>query len=225
VRADEAGVERVAASSRLSYFAGMNSDTRVNDETLVLASGSPRRRELLTDAGVPIEIIPADIDEAQLPDEAPIALVTRLASEKALAVARRVGADPPRWVLGADTIVVLGDQVINKPRDPEDAVRLLRMLTGTRHEVITGFALVASDVLTPHAQTLSSRVTMRPVSDDAIRAYVATGEPLDKAGGYALQGKAADFVTHFEGSRDNIIGLPVDEVLTTWNRLRSLPRA
>jgi len=199
----------------------MNSQALDPSDILVLASGSPRRRDLLAEAGVAIEVIPANTPEDHLPGEAPPALAMRLASEKALAVAERLGPDPRRQVLGADTIVVLGDLVINKPRDPEDAVRLLQMLTGTTHQVITGFAFADTLTLACEAQHVASAVSMRTVSDDEIRAYVATGEPLDKAGAYALQGKAADFVTGFEGSRSNIIGLPVDEVLETLERLRA----
>lgn len=199
-------------------MSSQDSDLR---DCLVLASGSPRRRDLLGEAGVAIEVIPANTPEDHLPGEAPRDLAMRLASEKALAVAERIGPEPAREVLGADTIVVLGDQVINKPIDAEDAVRLLRLLTGTSHRVMTGFALVRSDQLTPEIHCVTSKVSMRPVSDEEIRAYVATGEPLDKAGAYALQGKAADFVTGFEGSRSNIIGLPIDEVLVALKRRRA----
>ncbi len=216
---------RVAVESSLGYPAPMADEEIDPSEVLVLASGSPRRRELLKNAGVAIEVIPANTPELPVPGEKPEEMATRLASEKALAVARRLGPDPHRWVLGADTIVVIGDQVLNKPTDPEDAVRLLRLLTGTRHHVITGFALVETTSLTPHTQHVQSSVSMREVGDDEIRAYVATGEPLDKAGGYALQGKAADFVIGFEGSRSNIIGLPMDEVLETLSRLRNAAQA
>jgi septum formation protein len=180
---------------------------------LVLGSGSPRRRELLARAGVAFEVITADIDERALPGEAPRDLALRLAREKAQAVARKLGA-PRRLVLGADTIVVIEGDVLGKPNDPEDAVRLLSRLVGRRHAVLTGVALVASD-RAAEAQTVvvESSVAMRPADLAEIRDYVATGEPLDKAGAYAAQGRGREFIVAIEGSESNVIGLPLDETL------------
>lgn len=180
---------------------------------LVLASGSPRRRELLREAKVPHEVIPADIDEIVRPGESPHAMTLRLAREKALAVAGRIGGTTPRHVLGSDTTVVLDDEVIGKPRDPEDAVRLLERLTGRTHRVVTAVAIVETGSGRIVDGAFESRVTMREASIDALRDYVATGEPLDKAGAYAIQGQGAWLVEGFEGSRTNIIGLPVEETL------------
>lgn len=180
---------------------------------LVLASGSPRRRDLLAEAGIPFETVPADIEETVLPDESPVAMTLRLAREKAQAVAGRLGPRPPRHVLGADTTVVLDGEIIGKPRDPEDAVRLLSRLTGRTHRVVTAVAVVdtASGAVCDCA--VESRVHMRSADEAALRDYVATGEPLDKAGAYAIQGRGAELVSGFDGSRSNIIGLPLEETL------------
>ncbi len=181
---------------------------------LVLGSGSPRRRELLTRAGIAFEVMPADIDESARDGEAPTAYALRLAREKALAVAARVGAAPQRLVLGADTIVVIDGDVLGKPTDPADAVRLLTRLVGREHRVFTAVAVVASDRLA-HAETciVASDVSMRSASEDEIRRYVVTGEPLDKAGGYAAQGEGRRFIHRIDGSETNVIGLPIDETL------------
>lgn len=189
---------------------------------LVLGSGSPRRRELLTHAGVAFEVVPADIDESARPGEAPAAFAERLAREKARAVAARIGPTPRRIVLGADTIVVIGGDVLGKPVDPDDAVRLLGRLVGREHVVMTAVALVASDRLdAATTQVVHSRVAMRPASEDEIRRYVATGEPLDKAGAYAAQGEGRRFIDRIEGSETNVIGLPMDETLALLRRLES----
>lgn len=180
---------------------------------LVLGSGSPRRRELLARAGVPFEVQPADVDERPRPGEAPDALATRLAREKALAVARRIGPVPARVVLGADTIVVVDGDVLGKPADPEDAVRLLGRLVGRGHRVLTAVALVESEGLAAWGALVESRVWMRPAGPAEIRRYVATGEPLDKAGAYAAQGEGRRFIERIEGSETNVIGLPLDETL------------
>jgi septum formation protein len=187
---------------------------------LVLASASPRRRDLLSRENIRFEVIPADIEETPRAEESPVALAERLAGEKALAVARRVGPEPPRWVLGADTIVVIDDEILGKPVDPEHAERLLAQLVGRTHSVITAFTLVCSDTCEPHSDWIESRVTMRTANAEEIRAYVATGEPMDKAGAYALQGIGGQFVEKVVGSRDNVIGLPVENVLECWAALR-----
>jgi MAF protein len=179
---------------------------------LVLASASPRRRELLEAAGVPHEVIPADIDERAREGESPVELALRLAREKAVAVAQRLRGEP-RQVLGSDTIVVLDDRVLGKPRDREDALRLLRALAGRTHTVVTAVAVVDSQSLAARQCAVESRVTLRSASEEELRRYVATGEPLDKAGAYAIQGEGGWLVSHLEGSRSNVIGLPVEETL------------
>lgn len=179
--------------------------------TLVLASASPRRHELLDQAGIPHRVQPADIDETPLAGERPLALSVRLAREKALAVAKRIGAEPRRRVLGSDTIVVLDDEAIGKPADAEDAVRMLQRLAGRTHVVVTAVAIVDSASFEVWDVAVESRVSMREAGEADIRRYVATGEPLDKAGSYAIQGKGSWLVTGLEGSRSNVIGLPLEE--------------
>jgi septum formation protein len=180
---------------------------------LVLASASPRRREILAGAGVRFEIVPADIDESARPGETPEALAERLARAKALAVARRLGPAPERLVLGSDTIVVLGDDVLGKPRDARHAEALLARLVGRTHRVVTGVAVARTGDLALRSLTVASSVTMHPAGPETIRRYVATGEPLDKAGAYALQGHGRRFVAAVEGSETNVIGLPLEETL------------
>jgi septum formation protein len=181
--------------------------------SLVLASASPRRRALLAGAGLRFEVIPSDVDETPRDGESPPTLVERLAAEKALAVRGRLPARPRRFVLGSDTIVVLGEDVLGKPRDASHAVALLRRLAGRTHTVWTGVAVVATGAAKPRVTSVSSRVTLRQADDEELRRYVAGGEPLDKAGAYAVQGEGRRFVTGLEGSESNVIGLPVEETL------------
>ncbi|MFT5441809.1 MAG: septum formation protein [Myxococcota bacterium] len=189
--------------------------------TLVLASASPRRRDLLARINASFEVLPSDIPEESRPGEEPFEMATRLAGEKALAVAERLEATDDRWVLGADTIVVIGGQVLGKPTDTANAEYLLGLILGHTHSVITGFAWVHSQLRVIHTQWVESRVCMREASATEIRDYVATGEPMDKAGAYALQGEGAKFVLDVEGSRENVIGLPTHEVLEMWESLRA----
>ena len=176
---------------------------------LILASASPRRRDLLRLVGLEPLVRPADIDESARDSEPAEEYVRRLATEKALAVAGESGQSV---VLAADTAVVLDGQLLGKPNDPDDAAAMLRRLAGVTHQVATGVAVVGSDAAVAQRVVLTS-VTMTPLSDDAIRAYVATGEPLDKAGGYGIQGRAAAFVERIDGSYTNVVGLPLAETL------------
>jgi septum formation protein len=174
-----------------------------------LASASPRRGELLRQIGVPFEVRPAEIAETQAPGEAPDAFVLRLAAEKADAVWRRVPADERRPVLGADTAVVLDERVLGKPADEADAEAMLAALSGRTHRVLTAVALRCDD----KAETLlsSSEVRFRATTRDERAAYCRSGEPLDKAGGYGIQGRAAMFVEHLAGSYSGVVGLPLFE--------------
>jgi septum formation protein len=188
---------------------------------LVLASGSPRRREILAQAGIDFVVIVPQIEERQRPGEAPPALATRLAAEKALAVAQTLEPDSG-LVLGADTIVVLGDRVLGKPRDAEDAVSMLCSLAGQTHRVITGIAVADPAIGKARTLAVESRVRMRDAQEDEIRDYIALGESLDKAGAYALQGEGGRrFVTQVEGSQSNVIGLPIDETRTLLDEVRA----
>lgn len=180
---------------------------------LVLASASPRRREILGEAGIPFEVRPSSVDEQVRAGERPAALVERLAREKAEDVAQALALEPggPWPVLGADTIVVLDEEILGKPRDADHAVEMLTRLVGRTHAVLTGVAVAWSDGRATASRIVASRVEMRFATRDEIVAYVATGESLDKAGAYALQGGASRFVTRVEGSRSNVIGLPLEE--------------
>lgn len=192
----------------------------------MLASGSPRRRDLLAAAGVAFEVRVPDVDETPAPGETPRETAARLARAKALQVARALGPEA-RLVLGADTIVVLGETPFGKPRDPADAVRLLARLSGRTHEVVTAVAVVRSDHAAGSAgdgiaweRVVTSRVALRAATREEIEHYVASGEPLDKAGAYALQGAGRRFVECVVGSESNVIGLPVEETLELLARAR-----
>jgi septum formation protein len=171
---------------------------------LVLASASPRRQELLRNAGISFELQPADIPEDPLPGEDAKACAERLAREKALAVARQ---RPHDCVLGADTVVVVDGQLLGKPSDAADAARMLRMLSGRKHQVITGVCLVVSGKPLVASETtfvIVSEITGKDIAD-----YVASGEPMDKAGAYAIQGIASRWIPRIEGDYSNVVGLPV----------------
>jgi septum formation protein len=171
---------------------------------LVLASASPRRQELLRNAGITFEVQPADIAEDPLPGEAAIDCAERLAREKALAVARQ---HPHDVVLGADTVVVVDRQLLGKPSDAADAARMLRMLSGREHQVITGVCLVVSGQ--PSVASEATLVIVSEINDKEIADYVASGEPMDKAGAYAIQGIASRWIPRIEGDYGNVVGLPV----------------
>lgn len=176
---------------------------------VVLASRSPRRRQLLEMLDIPHRVAAADIQEIRLPREAPEAYARRLARDKARAV-------PGALVLGADTIVVLGDEVLEKPADAEDAVRMLGRLQGRRHEVITAVCLLADG--SAYEAVDRTAVVFRPAGEAFLRAYVATGEPMDKAGGYGIQGYGAALVERIEGDFFGVMGLPVRLVLELLER-------
>ena len=171
---------------------------------LVLASASPRRQELLRNAGINFEVQPANIPENALHGEAAKDCAERLARDKALAVARQ---RPHDSVLGADTVVVVDGQLLGKPSGAADAARMLRLLSGREHQVITGVCLVVSGQWSVASQTTS--VTMSEITEKEIADYVASGEPMDKAGAYAIQGIASRWIPRIEGDYSNVVGLPV----------------
>jgi septum formation protein len=176
---------------------------------LVLASASPRRQELLRNAGIPFVVQPTDVPEIPREGEAPRPCAERLAREKAMDVFRQRPSD---LILGADTIVVVDAQILGKPRDASDAARMLRLLSGQSHRVITGVCLAGPQ---PRAEDIRSEitlVTMNDLSDDDIRSYILTGEPMDKAGAYAIQGIASRWISRIEGDYFNVVGLPVSLV-------------
>jgi septum formation protein len=182
---------------------------------LVLASASPRRQELLRNAGIRFTVQVAGIDEAALAGESPQHCAERLARDKARAISPLRAQD---YVLGADTIVVVDGTMLGKPRDAADAARMLRMLSGRRHQVITGVCVVkavSSGQLSVASEDIRSEITavaMCELSEEEIQAYVATGEPMDKAGGYAIQGIASRWIPRIEGDYSNVMGLPVSLV-------------
>lgn len=175
---------------------------------LLLASGSPRRRELLLSAGLSFEVEVPDVDETVAPGESPADAVCRLARDKALRVAAR---HPDAAVLAADTTVVLDGVQLEKPRDAADARRMLRALSGRSHEVLTGFAIARGDEV--HVACCVTEVSFRPLREEEIEAYIATGDPMDKAGAYGIQSGAAHMVRAIRGSYTNVVGLPLAEVM------------
>lgn len=187
-------------------------------KTLVLASGSPRRRDLLQGLGIAFERLSADIDETPHSGELASPYVARLALEKAQAVAKQ---RPDALILAADTTVVLDQKVLGKPADAQEACQMLASLSGRSHEVLTAIALWP---FRKEALVVSSKVHIRNLSTSEIEWYVGTGEPLDKAGSYALQGKGSFLVQSVEGSPTNVIGLPLVETLA-WLKEAGLPLA
>ncbi len=176
---------------------------------LVLASASPRRAELLAAAGYAFSVDPADVDETEHPGEAPDVYVGRVARDKARAVAAR--RDPGDIVLAADTTVVAADgEILAKPADESDAVRMLQRLAGAEHQVFTGVVAISGG--RELSEVVSTRVRLLPLELDEILWYVGTGEPMGKAGAYAIQGRAARFVDWIEGSWSNVVGLPIATV-------------
>ena len=181
---------------------------------LILASGSPRRRELLTRAHIDFEIIPSGLEEVRGAHESASEYALRLARDKALAVSHR---NPNRPVLAADTVVECEGEILEKPVDAADAKRMLALLSGRTHTVVTAFAIALNGKIA-HDRAVASRVTFRALTLDEIASYIATGEPFDKAGAYGIQGIGAGFITQVEGSRDNVMGLPTDEVVSALKR-------
>jgi len=182
------------------------------EASLRLASTSPRRRDLLTSIGVAVEVAPADVDETPHAGELPAAYVERLARDKAQAGA--VGASLP--TLGSDTAVVLDQRVLGKPRDREDAVAMLTALSGTTHEVMTGIAVTGPNGML--STYVTTQVTLRELLPHEIDAYWRSGEPIDKAGAYAIQGLAAIFVERIVGSHSAVVGLPLFETAKLLTR-------
>lgn len=179
---------------------------------IVLASASPRRQQLLNDAGIEFVVRPANIEEVQQDGEFALSFAERMARDKARAIR---ASSPESVVLGADTIVVARDQVLGKPTDAADAVRMLRLLSNRQHFVITGVCLIGTDFQGTDFEDVRSEKTavhFAALTDAEIRDYVATGEPMDKAGAYAIQGYASRWISKIEGDYSNVVGLPVDLV-------------
>lgn len=188
-------------------------------ERIVLASASPRRRELLASAGIEFDVSPGDVPEDPLPGEMPGDHVLRLAREKACEVAARMDG---RFFIGADTIVLCDGEIMGKPRDEADAARMLNKLSGIPHEVITGFAVYDREREIILCDSVTTRVFFKKLRDDEIEEYVASGCPMDKAGAYAIQGGAAHMVERIEGSYTNVVGLPLCEVVEALRRIGAI---
>jgi septum formation protein len=194
-----------------------------NRPILILASASPRRQELLREAGIPFEVHAANINEDQVPGETPLEYAWRLSREKAQAVA----ADyPQRDILGADTIVVISNEalgkaeVLGKPKDHGDAARMLRLLSGRGHEVTTAVSLIVPG-RDAETRTCTTQVAFRKLTEDEIQRYIASGEPMDKAGAYAIQGGASLWTDRIEGEYSNVVGLPLS-LVTEMLRINGL---
>ena len=201
---------------------------------LILASGSPRRRELLSAAGFAFEIDVPDVDETMQPDESPVTATTRLAVEKAEAVAARRATSGSEVILAADTTVVVGDRILGKPVDVREAVEMLLSLSGRNHFVWTAWAVLAAGQTRartggssgggPESGACRSVVRMREISRREAEAYAASGEPMDKAGAYAAQGEGRRFIGGIVGPLDNVIGLPMTPVVAALARFGVAPR-
>ena len=192
---------------------------------LVLASASPRRQEILRNAGIAFIAQPSHVPEIPLDGEDPIVYAERLARDKALEVAKD---HPQDCVLGADTVVIIDGIILEKPKDAADAARMLGLLSGRTHQVITGVCLVTPQLRTENRElrtaSETTSVTMSALTEDDIRGYIATGEPMDKAGAYAIQGIASRWISRIEGDYFNVVGLPVALVCRMLQELRALPR-
>ncbi len=179
---------------------------------IYLASSSPRRQELLTQIGVDFAVINHHVDEQRLGDESAAAMVERLARAKAQEAARRIGHLPLRPVLGADTVVVIGDEILTKPTNQADALRMLSLLSNRTHHVLSAIAVESEGQIQSRLHT--SKVTFAEITPEQRLAYWESGEPIDKAGAYAVQGMAGIFIKHIEGSYSGVMGLPLYETFT-----------
>lgn len=192
---------------------------------LILASGSPRRRELLSQAGLVFTVAAADINEDLLPNEAAAAYVQRLAEEKAQAIwndhRSTDTSEDPLIVLGADTCVVCDGHILGKPKDSADARRMLELLSGRTHAVLTGLAAVAADKTVRDVEI--TQVTFNQIANAEIAQYIASGEPLDKAGAYAIQGYAARWIPRIEGCYFNVVGLPIARTIALLAEVQAAP--
>jgi septum formation protein len=186
---------------------------------LVLASASPRRAEILRNAGIPFEVCAVALDESRRPGELRADYVRRLALGKARAAAAAQRDSDDSIFIGADTVVVVGDEILGKPESPDDARRMLRLLSGAVHEVHTGLAVVRRPGAMEGLVEEVTSVTLAPLSDQDIESYIATGEPFDKAGAYGIQGIGGRYVTRVEGCFFNVMGLPLARL---WSVLRDV---
>jgi septum formation protein len=187
---------------------------------LILASASPRRKALLYAAGLRrFDVVESGINEMRVAGEGGRDYAFRIACDKALTVSSRV---PDALVLAADTIVICENEILLKPRDEDEARKMLMTLSGRTHTVITAYALASAGAIL-EAEPIISHVTFHPINEQQVREYIATGEPMDKAGAYGIQGKGGDFIAQVVGSRENVMGLPVREVMAAMVRFGVIP--
>lgn len=189
------------------------------EHAIVLASASPRRSDLLESAGIHAKTCPSSIDESYLEGETPERHALRLASEKAKEVAAKCNG---RFFIGADTIVVIDGEIMGKPVDFADAERMLRKLSDSSHEVITAYTVFDSETGREISEAVKTLVYFRPLLDEEIHAYIASGCPFDKAGAYAIQGAAAQMIRRIEGSYTNVVGLPLCEIVEALRKMGAI---
>ena len=185
----------------------------------ILASASPRREELLRSVGLKFKILPASVNEDYMDGETPRQHVRRLSQDKARALAHKY---PDAWVLGADTIVVIDDLILGKPKNKKQAQQMLERLSGREHKVFTGFTLARTTSKITKTTVVQSAVKFKPINAEEMEWYISCDEPYDKAGGYAVQGKGAYFIKAIRGSYTNVIGLPLCEVLEELKKLDAI---
>jgi len=182
---------------------------------LILASASPRRRDLLNKVGLTFSVVPSEIDEATVSTESPAGYVQKLSEAKAADVAQRY---PKSWILGADTIVFINGNILGKPTNSDEALRMLRQLSGATHKVLTGYCLMSRAHKRSFSETIETEVEFKDLAEREIEWYIETGEPFDKAGGYAIQGTGTFLVKRISGSFTNVVGLPLCEVIEAFNK-------
>ncbi|WP_394708370.1 Maf family protein [uncultured Desulfuromusa sp.] len=188
------------------------------ENQLILASASPRRRELLRQIGLEFQVVPSRAEEQILPNETPEEHVIRLSLDKATEVANRDHISG-RWFIGSDTIVLCDNRILGKPENEAHAATMLKQLSGRQHQVLSGYAVIDRQTGKQRAEAVSTRVWFRQLTDVEITGYIATGEPADKAGAYAIQGLGICFVSRIEGSYTNVVGLPLCKLTLAMKEL------
>jgi septum formation protein len=188
------------------------------NQQIILASASPRRRELLQQIGLEFLVIPSHAEEKELPGETPEEHVVRLSLAKATEIANRQDVSG-RWVIGSDTIVLCDGQILGKPTDPSHAAVMLKQLSGREHRVLSGYAVIDRQTGQHRAEAVSTKVWFRHLTEAEITGYIATGEPADKAGAYAIQGLGICFVARIDGSYTNVVGLPLCKLTLAMKEL------
>lgn len=199
------------AKIRLFWYSGRMKN-KGTESNIILASKSPRRKYLLSQAGLKFKVMPSAFDESSIPICKPETYVQILAEKKAMDIAGRF---PEKWVIGADTIVVIDDMILGKPKSKDQARDMLKTLSGATHQVYTGYAIVCESSGKNHAATVKTDVIFKTLSEREIEWYINTDEPFDKAGAYAIQGLGTFLVKQIHGSYTNVVGLPVCEILET----------